>query len=130
MLWRAVFGYHIQHNDATENALLYGEYYHTMYGNIIFDGAHILFAIRQRWKGTCAKNKNPYFIRHISTSPDIYSIRSPNSFIMLSPLKVPIYCVLSVFCVSGLKYGTYHVFVVIFNHSTFIIVTEVKVKQL
>lgn len=45
MLRRTVFGYHIQHNNETKNAILHSQYHHTMYGNIVFNRFNILLAI-------------------------------------------------------------------------------------
>lgn len=49
MLRRAVFGHHFQHNDAEENALLHGEHYHTVHGNLIPHRTHVLPAVGQ-WR--------------------------------------------------------------------------------
>lgn len=45
MLRRTVFGYHIQYNNETEDAILHSQYHHSMYGNIVFNRFNILSAL-------------------------------------------------------------------------------------
>lgn len=42
VLRRAVFGHHVQHHDAKENIILYGEHYYSLHGNIVPDSTDVL----------------------------------------------------------------------------------------
>lgn len=51
MLRRALFGHHVQHHHASQNALLHGQPHHPLYGHLLSDYIDILPAVRFRREG-------------------------------------------------------------------------------
>ena len=51
MLRRALFGHHVQHHHASQNALLHGQPHHPLYGHLLSDHIDILPAVRFRREG-------------------------------------------------------------------------------
>jgi len=74
VLRRTVLGHHVQHHHAEENAVLHGEFDHTVHGHIVSHDTRVLPAVGQQRKGERPGFEQIPTVRSFTGLADVFSV--------------------------------------------------------